>query len=74
METYEAPSIVLVDLRVALAPINAQWELAVMARNLFDEQEFAFGFPMAIYGDTYGTSNGSYNRPRTVAIQARYNF
>ncbi|WP_170287313.1 TonB-dependent receptor [Halioglobus maricola] len=74
METYEAPSLVLVDLRVALSPINSQWELALMARNLLDEQKFVFGFPFPVLGATYGTSLGSLNRPRTVAIQARYNF
>lgn len=73
-ETYEAPAITLVDLRVALAPVNSQWELAVMARNLFDEQKFAFGFAMPLVGDFFGVDTGSYNRPRTVAIQARYNF
>lgn len=72
-ETYEAPDITLVDLRVALAPSDESWELALMARNLFDEQELAFGFDMPLYGGT-GTSVGSYNRPRTVSIQARYNF
>lgn len=74
-ETYEAPSITLVDLRLALVPQNAQWEVAVMARNLFDEQEQIFGFPFPIIGSfTPGISNGSYNRPRTVSLQARYNF
>ena len=73
-ETYEAPAITLVDLRVALSPRTAQWELAVMARNLFDEQELGFGFELPILGSFYGVSNGGQNRPRTVAIQARYNF
>lgn len=73
-ETYEAPEITLVDLRVAVAPTGDQWELALMARNLFDEQKLAYGFDMPFYGEAYGTSIGSYNRPRTVSIQARYNF
>jgi len=73
-ETYEAPAITLVDLRVALSPRAAQWELAIMARNLFDEQELGFGFELPILGSFYGVSNGGQNRPRTVAIQARYHF
>ena len=44
-----------------------------MARNLFDEQELAFGFGLPVYGADYA-SIGSLNRPRTVAMQARYNF
>ena len=73
-ETYQAPALTLVDLRVALAPLSDQWELALMARNLFDEQELSFGFDMPFFGGVYGTANGSYNRPRTLSIQARYNF
>jgi iron complex outermembrane receptor protein len=73
-ETYEAPAITLVDLRVALAPLSERWELALMARNLFDEQELSFGFDMPFFGGVYGTANGSYNRPRTLSLQARYNF
>ena len=77
-ETYEAPAITLVDLRLALSPINAQWELALMARNLFDEQEFAFGFAVPLLGGPNGVddgfSNGSLNRPRTGGLQARYIF
>ena len=72
-ETYRAPAITLVDLRVALAPRSENWELALMARNLFDEQELAFGFGLPVYGADYA-SIGSLNRPRTVAMQARYNF
>lgn len=74
-ETYEAPSITLVNLRLAFAPLDGQWELGLMARNLFDEQKQVFGFAFPIIGSLNpGLSNGSYNRPRTVALQARYNF
>lgn len=73
-ETYKAPSITLVDLRVALAPLSEKWELALMARNLFDEQDLVFGFAMPFFGEVYGTSIAGNNRPRTVSVQARYNF
>lgn len=73
-ETYEAPAITLVDLRVALAPANDKWELALMSRNLFDEQKLSFGFEFPVLGAAYGTSIGSYNRPRTVSLQASYFF
>jgi iron complex outermembrane recepter protein len=73
-ETYEAPAITLVDLRIALAPVDDTWELALMSRNLFDEQKESFGFPYPVLGEAYGTSIGSYNRPRTVTLQASYYF
>jgi iron complex outermembrane receptor protein len=73
-ETYEVPSLTLVDLRLGLAPTDGNWELALLARNLFDEQEDVFGFDFPLFGDFYETGLGSYNRPRTVSLQARYDF
>lgn len=72
-ETYKAPSLTLVDLRVALTPPGGEWELALLARNVFNEQELAFGFALPIYGPEYA-SIGSLNAPRTVMVQAQYNF
>jgi iron complex outermembrane recepter protein len=62
----------LLNLRLALMPEAGNWELALMGRNLLD-QVSSFGFTFPIFGDE-DTPMGSLNRPRTVAIQARYNF
>ncbi|CAA0093342.1 Pesticin receptor [Zhongshania aliphaticivorans] len=73
-ETFEAPSITLVDTRVALLPTSEKWEVALMVRNLFNEQEMNFGFALPFYGAVYGTEIASENSPRTVSLQARWNF
>jgi iron complex outermembrane recepter protein len=67
----------LFDLRLALASADDTWELALLGRNLLDQAtSFTFDYP-AFGGTTlpYGsTTIGSLNRPRTVALQARYTF
>jgi iron complex outermembrane receptor protein len=65
-------SLTLVDFRVALAPTDNRWEVALMGRNLL-EQVTSFGFDFPVFGDE-NTPMGSFNRPRTVAVQGRYNF
>lgn len=67
----------LLDLRLALARANDQWEVALLARNLLD-QSSSFGFDYPIFGENVwpaGTTTiGSFSRPRTIALQGRYNF
>ena len=67
----------LFDLRLALASADDTWELALLGRNLLDQAtSFTFDYP-AFGGNTlpYGsTTIGSLNRPRTIALQARYTF
>lgn len=67
----------LFDLRLALASADDTWELALLGRNLLDQAtSFTFDYP-AFGGTTlpYGsTTIGSLNRPRTIALQARYTF
>ncbi|MEZ5708101.1 MAG: TonB-dependent receptor [Blastomonas sp.] len=59
------------DLRIALHDIDENWELAFLGKNLTDEKVVFFSNDLA-------GSAGSYmiglNRPRSYAIQARYNF
>ncbi|MEH6570153.1 MAG: TonB-dependent receptor [Halioglobus sp.] len=70
-------SLTLFDLRLALVSADEQWELALMGRNLLDE-ESSFGFDYPFFGGNVvpeGTTTiGSFSRPRTLALQARYNF
>jgi iron complex outermembrane receptor protein len=65
------------DLRLALYPDSENWEVALVGRNLLDE-ETSFGFDYPFFGGALlpeGTTTiGSLNRPRTIALQGRYNF
>lgn len=68
----------LLDLRIALASAEDTWELALVGRNLLDE-ESSFGFDFPFFGGrgdipVGAATIGSLNRPLTVALQARYNF
>ena len=66
----------LVDARIALVA-DAGWELALVGRNLLDESS-SFGFDFPFFGGQVvpagSTTIGSVSRPRTLALQGRYNF
>lgn len=76
-ETSPDDALTLVDLRLALGSQDQRWELALVGRNLLDE-ESSFGFDFPFFGGQTvpaGTTTiGSLNRPRTVAVQGRYYF
>jgi iron complex outermembrane receptor protein len=67
----------LFDLRIALASADDNWELALLGRNLLD-QTTSFGFDFPVFGGRTVPEGeatiGSLNRPRTIALQARYTF
>jgi iron complex outermembrane recepter protein len=67
----------LFDLRIALASADDTWELALLGRNLLD-QTTSFGFDFPVFGGLTipegEATIGSLNRPRTIALQARYTF
>ena len=67
----------LFDLRISLASADDSWELALLGRNLLD-QTTSFGFDFPIFGGLTipegEATIGSLNRPRTIALQARYTF
>lgn len=60
-----------VDARISLESFNGGWELALVARNISNEKT-------SHYGDDVPLSPGSYfkhlDKPRTVALQARWSF
>ena len=60
-----------VDARISLESFSSGWELALVARNLNNEKT-------SHYGDDVPLSPGSYfkhlDKPRTVALQARWSF
>jgi iron complex outermembrane recepter protein len=76
-EVYPDGPLTLFDLRIALASADDHWELALMGRNLLD-QTTSFGFDFPIFGGRTipegEATIGSLNRPRTIALQARYTF
>ncbi len=71
-------ALTLLDLRLALASENNSWELALVGRNLLDESS-SFGFDFPFFGGqgdvpVGAATIGSLSRPRTIALQARFNF
>ena len=60
-----------INLRVALVAVQKGWEVALVGKNLTDKQTASFGNDVPIL-------NGAYfkfaDRPRTIAIQAIYQF
>ena len=65
-------SLVLWNARIALAPVNDRWSIALIIKNLSDEKSTVWN------NDVPLTNSNSYfglpERPRSVAIQARYRF
>jgi len=68
----------VVNARIALAEVDNVWEVALIGRNLTDEEILNFGGNSPLAGTlTSGTGNSYYafvNRPRNVAVQVKYNF
>lgn len=61
-----------VNLRIALSDVGEQWSVALIAKNITDKETTNFN------NDVPFTATGTYfgikDRPRTIAIQGRYNF
>jgi len=64
------------NLRVALASADGQWEVALLGRNLTDEEvvSYANDTPLAISQFGSPTWYGFIERSRSVALQASYRF
>jgi iron complex outermembrane recepter protein len=60
-----------VDLRVALADAEGIWEVALVGRNITDELTSHFSADLPA---SEGASLIYLDRPRTIALQAKYNF
>jgi iron complex outermembrane receptor protein len=73
-EKFLIDAAVFFELRLALLPANDEWEVALLGRNLLDEEvSFEFDYPI-FGGDDETTTVAGLNRPRTIALQGRYNF
>ena len=64
--------------RLEIADQDNTWEVAVIAETLTDERVFTQSTPLPLVGLLTGGSgiayNGIYERPRNIALQAKYNF
>ncbi|MBC6980360.1 TonB-dependent receptor [Caulobacter sp. 17J80-11] len=66
----------MANLRLALGDSAGRWELAVLGKNLTDEQVLQFGGPTPLAYNTF-KANSHYNlvgQGRTVTLQARVKF
>ena len=73
-EKFLIDATTLFDLRLALLPASGNWELALLGRNLLDE-EISFEFDYPIFGgNDESTTVAGLNRPLTIAVQGRYHF
>jgi outer membrane receptor protein involved in Fe transport len=60
-----------VDVRAAITPEDGPWEVALIARNIFDKETYNFGNDVPLQAGSYFKNP---DRLRTVAVQARYRF
>ncbi len=66
----------LFNLRLGIGPADRGWEIALLGRNLGDEQVLTFGGDTPLAGSTFGAkSNYSFfSRGRTLALQGTLRF
>ena len=73
-EKFLMDAVTFLDLRLALLSAEDEWEVALVGRNLLDEEvNYRFDYPI-FGGNNETTTVGGLNRPRTISAQARYNF
>jgi iron complex outermembrane receptor protein len=73
-EKFLMDAVTFLELRLALLPANDTWEVALVGRNLLDEEvSYQFDYPI-FGGDDETTTVGGLNRPLTLAVQVRYSF
>ncbi len=65
-----------VNLRLGLGPQDGGWEVALLAKNLFDERVLQFGGDTPLAGSTFGAKSNYafWSRGRTVTLQGRLRF
>jgi iron complex outermembrane recepter protein len=65
-----------VNLRIALADDEERWEIAVLGRNLTDEEIVTYANDTPLAFSQFGTPTfyGFVDRPRNIAVQASYRF
>ncbi len=65
-----------VNLRVAIADMDRQWEVAILARNLTDEKVVSYANDTPLAFSQFGTPTyyGFIDRSRNIALQGNYRF
>jgi outer membrane receptor protein involved in Fe transport len=65
-----------VNARLALLDANDTWEVALVGKNLTDEEVMTYGNQTPLSGGTFDVASryAFYERPRSVAIQGVYRF
>jgi outer membrane receptor protein involved in Fe transport len=64
------------DARIALGATSRRWEVALLARNLFDKRTVSMGVGTPLAFSTFGAYSQAnvVDEGRTVALQGRFNF
>lgn len=64
------------NLRFGIGDIDGSWEVAVLGKNLTDERVVQYANDVPLSTSQFGARSayGFYNRPRSIALQAKYNF
>ncbi|MFA7553257.1 MAG: TonB-dependent receptor [Spongiibacteraceae bacterium] len=67
---------VKVNARIALASLQAGWEIALVGKNLTDEEVISYSGPTPLAGNIFGVASryAFYDRPRSIALQGVYRF
>lgn len=65
-----------VNMRLAVGDIDGVWEVALLAKNIFDEEIITYANDVPLSTSQFGSSTyyGFVERPRSVALQFRYQF
>ena len=64
------------NMRLAIADIDGKWEVALLGRNITDEEIISYANDVPLSTSQFGSASyyGLYERPASWALQARYNF
>jgi outer membrane receptor protein involved in Fe transport len=67
---------VKVNARVSIADVGGSWELALVGKNLTDEEIITYGNQTPLAGTSFGVASryAFYERERSVALQGMYRF
>jgi len=65
-----------INSRVSFGPQTGDWEIALLGRNLTDEEVLQFGGDMPLAGSTFGVKSNYafFGQGRQIWLQARLNF
>lgn len=66
----------LVNLRIALSPENEGWQVALLAKNVFDKRPLTYAGALPLASGTFGSDalTGLFQQGRQIAIQGRVTF